>query len=217
MDIVYLGHASFKLKGKKSVVVTDPYGEVVGYKFPPGIEADIVTISHAHEDHNQTGRVSGSPFVVDTAGEYEVGGVSVFGIATYHDENLGKDRGRNNVFVIEIDGVKVCHLGALGHLLSESQVEEINSVDVLLVPVGGVYTVGPSQAVSVVKQLEPSIVIPMHYKTDDMPEEAFGKLAGVGEFLKAMGVEEKLAPKLSVSSEKLGENLEVIVLERKSS
>jgi L-ascorbate metabolism protein UlaG (beta-lactamase superfamily) len=218
MIITYLGHSSFKLKGKNGTVVTDPYSEYVGFPFPT-TSADMVTVSHDHPDHNQVSAVSGTarrerPFVIDTLGEYEVGGISVFGVKTYHDEHKGSERGVNNVFTIYMEGLRVCHLGDLGHELTAEQIAEIGSVDVLLCPVGGVFTIDPKTAVSVIKALEPSLVVPMHYKTPDHNAEVFNELATVADFLSAYSVEVTPDDKLIVESGKLPEETEVVVLTR---
>lgn len=207
MEITYLGHSSFKLKGKTATVVTDPFLEKC--------EANIVTVSHPHADHNQISKVSGSPFVIDGGGEYEVKGVSVIGVASWHDDKAGAQRGPNTIYIIEIDGMRVCHLGDLGHKLSDAQLEEIGSVDVVLVPVGGEYTLDATQAGEVVQQLDPWIIIPMHYQQPGLDAATFGKLAGVDSFLKVIGKEVAPVPKLVVTRDKLPEETQVVVLERK--
>ncbi len=215
MEIKYLGHSSFRIKGKNAVVVTDPYADYVGFKFPQ-TEADIVTISHDHQDHNQKDLVKGNPFVIKGPGEYEVKGVSVFGIQTFHDESQGAKRGENTVYRLELDGISLCHLGDLGHLLSSQQLGELNGVDILFIPVGGVYTIGPKRAVEVIGQIEPKIVIPMHYLVPEQKgNKTFADLAKVEEFLKEIGEEVKPQPKLTVSRERLPTEREVVVLERK--
>src|SRR3989344_1580615 len=135
MEISYLGHASFRLKGKQMTVVTDPYDERAG-KFPKDVTANMVTVSHDHGDHNQVVKIGGQPFVIDGPGEYEVGGVSVVGIHTWHDEEKGGQRGGNTVYVIEMEGLRMAHLGDLGHKLAQDQLEEMGDIDILLVPVG---------------------------------------------------------------------------------
>lgn len=218
MNITYLGHSCFKLKGKVGTVVTDPFHSYVGFNLP-AVSADIVTISHSHQDHNQVQSVSSSsrrsrPFVIDMAGEYEVGGISVFGTKTYHDSAQGIERGENIAYVIYLDGLRVCHLGDLGHELTVEQRAEIGAVDVLLCPVGGVFTIDPKTAVAVIKSLEPSIVIPMHYKTPLHDEKVFGELATLHDFLVEYGVEVKAEDKLLVEKGRLPEETEVVVLER---
>jgi L-ascorbate metabolism protein UlaG (beta-lactamase superfamily) len=192
--------------------VTDPFDEKVG-KYPRGVSANIVTISHEHPDHNAAGLVEGNPFMVTGPGEYEVGGVSVIGVATWHDEQNGQERGMNTVYVIEMDGLRVAHLGDLGHGFSQQQLEELGSIDVALVPVGGYYTIDAKKAAEVVKQLDPWVVIPMHYKQEGVN---VANLVGVEEFLKEMGKPETVpVPKFVISTDKLPEELQVVVLEKK--
>jgi len=212
MDISWLGHASFKLKGKAATVVTDPYEQQIGFKFPK-TEADIVTVSHTHFDHNATGAVGGEPFIIDGVGEYEIKGVSIIGVDSFHDEKKGAERGKNILFNIQIDEVNVAHLGDLGQeALTTEQIEELGNVDVLLIPVGGFYTIDAPTAAKIVAQIEPKIVIPMHYATEGLTIKS---LEGVDKFLKEMAKEtgEKLA-KLAITKEKLPEELQLVLLER---
>lgn len=165
MRIKWLGHSCFKIKSKNGIrIVTDPFDDNVGYKLP-AVETDIVTISHGHYDHNFIDCVNGDFEVVTKVGNFYVKDIPITGIHTYHDEEQGAKRGSNIVYTFEIDGIRLCHLGDLGHILSPSQIEMIGNVDVLLIPVGGVYTIDFKEAVTVVQQLKPDIVIPMHYKT----------------------------------------------------
>src|SRR3989344_5274291 len=187
MDITWLGHSSFRIKGKSVTVVTDPYSSSkLGFKFQK-IEANIVTVSHDHDDHNQAGQVDGDPKVVKNPGEYEVKGVSIFGIPTYHDNKQGEERGQNTVFVIKIDSIIICHLGDLGHKLTEDQIGQIGNIDILLTPVGGVYSLSSAQALDIVSKLEPKVVIPMHYQVEGLNKETFGELEGVENFIKELG------------------------------
>lgn len=217
MDITYLGHSSFKLRGKTATVVTDPYDRTVGFGFPR-IAADVVTISHEHADHNQAVAVGGTarrptPFVIRAPGEYEVSGVSVFGVPTFHDSNAGEERGKNTVYVIHVDDLSLVHLGDLGHRLSDRHIEEIGGVDILLVPVGGVYTIGPKEAIEVIGQLQPSLVIPMHYRTPGHDRTQFGGLVTVEAFLTEGGFDQaKRLAKLSLTKTSLPEETEVVVL-----
>lgn len=165
MRIEWLGHACFLITGRTGVrLVTDPFNEQVGYPVPR-VHADIVTVSHDHFDHNATQYIKGNPIVVRNPGEHSVKGVPIKGVATFHDRAQGKDRGPNTAFKITVDGVSVCHLGDLGHILEQNQLAALGRVDVLLVPVGGTYTIDPQEAAEVVKQINPVVVIPMHYKT----------------------------------------------------
>lgn len=215
MDITYLGHASFKLRGKHATVVTDPFeASSVGLPFPKHTTADIVTVSHDHEDHNAVGVVEGNPFVVHGPGEYEIKGVGIVGIGVYHDDQKGALRGKNTIYRVELDGISLVHLGDLGHELSTTEVDGLDGVDILLVPVGGTYTINAATAAKVVGEIEPTIVIPMHYMVAGLDQKVFGQLTGVDAFLKEMGKADVAAlAKLSVTKEKLPEEMQVVVLQ----
>jgi L-ascorbate metabolism protein UlaG (beta-lactamase superfamily) len=165
MRIKWLGHSCFKITSKTGIrILTDPFDDNVGYKIP-AVETDIITISHGHYDHNFVDCVKGNFEVINKVGNFYVKDIPITGIHTYHDAEEGAKRGNNIVYTYEIDGMKLCHLGDLGHELVPSQIEMIGKVDVLLIPVGGVYTINFEEAVKVVQQINPCIVIPMHYKT----------------------------------------------------
>lgn len=216
MEITWLGHSSFRIKGKTSTVITDPYDPaILGLKFPK-LEADIVTISHEHQDHSRLDLISGTPKVVRGPGEYEIGGVSIFGISTFHDKEQGAKRGRNTIYVMTIDGIVVCHLGDLGHKLSEEQVGEIGNIDVLLIPVGGVFSIDAEDGVGIVSSIEPSVVIPMHYKIDGKPSELVSSLDSVDKFVKELGVEPLKEAKFVVTKETLPEEMILVILEPKA-
>jgi L-ascorbate metabolism protein UlaG (beta-lactamase superfamily) len=214
MDITYLGHSSFRIKGKNAVVVTDPYAlEKSGIKFPKHIAADIITVSHGHPDHNATHQIEGSPYIIQGPGEYEVHGVGVIGMSTYHDQEKGAKRGGNTIYRIEIDGVSIVHLGDLGHKLATPEVDALDGVDILMIPVGGIYTIDPAAAVSVINEIEPSIIIPMHYKRPDFIGDMFKDLATLPMFLKEIGKDDIAAqPKLSITKDKIPEQMQVVVL-----
>lgn len=219
MDITYLGHSAFKLRGKIATIITDPYAASVGFDMPK-VSADIVTVSHQHEDHNAVNKVSGTarrpePYLIQAPGEYEVSGVGVFGWQTFHDDAEGKQRGKNTVYIIHLDGLRICHLGDLGHVLSEAQIHQIGEVDVLLVPVGGFYTINAKQAVEVIKELQPSVIVPMHYQTSRHNQEMFAQVAPVSQFLTEMGLEEPIEPqeKLVLTPAELPEETVVSVLQ----
>ncbi len=215
MDITSLGHASFKIRAKLVTIITDPYlSDMVGLKFPKNVEADIVTISHQHQDHNAVQNVSGSPFIVSGPGEYEIKGVHIVGTSSFHDEEKGAKRGSNTMYHMEIDGVRLAHLGDLGHTLSSHDIEQLGEVDILFIPVGGIFTIDAKQAAEIITEIEPSIVIPMHYGKPELNQKTFGELASLAHFLKEMGkVGVVPQPKLSVTKDKLPEELQVIVLE----
>jgi L-ascorbate metabolism protein UlaG (beta-lactamase superfamily) len=216
MEIIYLGHSCFKLKGATGMVITDPFDSYVGFSMPAP-SADIVTSSHDHKGHSNLKAVKGTarrdnPFMIDHPGEYEVGGISVFGVETAHDANGGVERGKNIIFNILIDDIKICHLGDLGHELTSEQISAIGRVDVVLCPVGGIYTIDPKIAVKTIQALEPSLAIPMHYKTAKHEESVFGEMSVLDDFLKEYGVEVTPEAKLVIKKERLPEETELVVL-----
>jgi L-ascorbate metabolism protein UlaG (beta-lactamase superfamily) len=208
MDITWYGHSCFRLSDRGVTIVTDPPSDDLGYD-RPRIRADVVTISHEHPGHNNRVGFRGGPRFFDGPGEYEVKDVFITGIATYHDGRSGSVRGRNTVFLFEFDGLTVCHLGDLGHVPSQSEVEALSAVDVLLIPVGGVHTIDASKASEVISLIEPLLVIPMHYSTK--VEKA--KLDTVTKFLKEMGVAPvPPQPELKVAKSSLPEDTQVVLL-----
>ncbi|HJX35952.1 MAG TPA: MBL fold metallo-hydrolase [Dehalococcoidales bacterium] len=211
MEITWLGHSCFKLKGKQATVITDPFSPATGYTLGK-VTADIVTVSHPHPGHSYVQGVADEPRVLKSPGEYESAGVLTVGVHTYHDNEKGAQRGKNTAFVIDVDDVMICHLGDLGHVLTAEQVAEIDGVDVLLIPVGGVSTIDAVQAAQIVRQLEPKIVIPMHYKTEAEKKD----LETADRFLKEMGVKEAIAqPKLLVNKSSLPLTMQVVMLSYK--
>jgi len=209
MDISWLGHSCFRIKGSHATVITDPYPPSLGYSLGKPT-ARIVTVSHQHEGHSYVQGIGGEPRLVTGPGEYEISGVLIIGIVTFHDREKGRQRGRNTVYVMEIDEISVCHLGDLGHVLTAEQVEEIDNVDVLLLPVGGVSTIDAPMAAELVRQLEPKVVVPMHYKTQALSWE----LEPVERFLKEIGVKQLTPqPKLSVTRSSLPASTQVFLLD----
>lgn len=211
MDIYWHGQACFKLKGKTVTVILDPfYPDFTGLKLPKDLQGDVVLVTHQHQDHNNASAVEGNPMVFAGPGEYEVKGVVITGVSAYHDNSEGKERGQNTIFHVLIDGLNIVHVGDLGqNKLSEDQLQEIGQTDILLIPVGSVYTINAKQATEIVSQLEPKIIIPMHYLIPNLKFE----LEGVDKFLKEMGVEgADPLPKLSITKEKLPEEPQVMVL-----
>ncbi|MCX6004779.1 MAG: MBL fold metallo-hydrolase [Chloroflexi bacterium] len=174
MKIKWLGHSCFLLTSEKGTrILMDPFTAGQYQNYPVVKETvDIVTISHGHPDHNNVAAASGNPEIVKESGTRNIKGVSIKGINVWHDENKGKERGENIIFCLEVDGVQLCHVGDLGHSLSGEQISEIGSVDVLLIPIDGVFTIDAGTAKKVCDALKPKLVIPMHYKTDscDWPQ-----------------------------------------------
>jgi L-ascorbate metabolism protein UlaG (beta-lactamase superfamily) len=209
MEITWLGHSCFRLKGKQATVVTDPFSPDLGYP-PLKLNARIVTVSHQHPGHSCVEGVAGNPHQVTGPGEYEISNVLIIGVATKHDKDNGRQRGKNTAYLIEIDDIAVCHLGDLGHTLSDEQIEELGKVDVLMVPVGGVSTINAATAAEVVRQLEPNIVIPMHYQTPALKRE----LEPVTTFLKEIGAHDITPqPKLSIVKTSLPQGPQIVLLD----
>jgi L-ascorbate metabolism protein UlaG (beta-lactamase superfamily) len=189
MQITWYGHSCFRMRGRSGTVVADPYGPDIGYKLPR-IRADIVTVSHDHPDHANVKALRGKPTIISGPGEYEIKGIFVIGIPAYSRGTAKAPAVQNTVYLLDFEGVTVCHLGDLRRVPTQSQVEELGDVDVLLIPVGDGTTLGAAKASEVISLLEPSIVIPMHYKTELLRGL---ELAPVDQFLKEMGVKE-IAP-----------------------
>jgi len=211
IEITWLGHSCFRIKGREATLITDPYDGSIGYSLG-NPKADIVTSSHPHPGHSFVAGIGGAPRIVHGPGEYEIASVFISGIATFHDAERGKGRGKNTVYLIEMEEMRVCHLGDLGHALSSDQVEEMSGVEVLLVPVGGLSTIDAAAAAEMVRLLQPRIVIPMHFKTDVVPF----KLEPVESFLKEMGLKAATPqPKLSITRTGLPEETRVVVLDYK--
>ena len=213
MKIKWLGHSSFMITSDAGIrIITDPYEPAFVAAGGPSYgeikeTADIVTVSHEHTDHNNVAAVRGNPEVV--RGTTEIKGIEFKGIPTYHDDAGGKKRGNNTILCFEVDGVRVCHLGDLGHRLSDRQVAELGNIDILLIPVGGFFTIDAKVATEVCNQLKPRVILPMHYKTDkcDFP------IAGVDEFLRGKeGVSKLNASEVEFKPGELPASTRIIVL-----
>ncbi len=219
MDITYLGHSSFRIKTKSATIVTDPFNpDMVGIKLSP-VEADIVTVSHEHEDHAFVQKVTGVKKVIQGPGEYEVSGVSIMGFPSFHDTKEGGERGKNTIYVYEAEGLRLAHLGDLGHELSDELVSQMGTIDILMIPVGGVYTIGSKEATLVESKIDPYFVLPMHYKVAGLALGSADKMEPVEAFLKETGLSHENLPKFTIKKEDIIEDQssKVIILERKSS
>ena len=209
MIIRWLGHACFLITSETGVrVLIDPFDASVGYKIP-AVEADVVLTTHDHSDHNAINVVKGQPQVIKGSGQHQAKGISFTGVLSFHDTTAGSQRGRNTIFVFELDGVRVCHLGDLGHVLEHKQAGHIGPVDVLFIPVGGVFTIGARDADKVIEHLRPRIVIPMHYKTPaiNLPIEPVDKFLA-----NKPNVQRLDSNELTITSEQLPTETTVIVL-----
>jgi L-ascorbate metabolism protein UlaG (beta-lactamase superfamily) len=211
MRIWWRGHASFlvEIRGKK--LVTDPFNAELGYQIKP-VSADFVTVSHEHWDHNAVETVEGNPRIVRGNVTVESEGITIKGIASWHDKSEGRERGNNTIYKISAEGLDLVHLGDLGQVLSLQQIEEIGNVDILLLPVGGNFTIDAGDAFKIVTLLQPRIVIPMHFFT---PHLSF-TLAPVEEFTSLFDQVIK-KPSLEVKSGDLGTDMRIIILDYLSS
>ena len=218
MQIVWKGQACFNVtttQGNKEQVriLIDPFDNSLGLRLSPQ-EADIVLVTHDHDDHNNVKVVKGDPFLIDSPGEYEAKGIFVQGIPSFHDDVQGKERGLNTIYTVTTEGITLCHMGDIGQKeLTPEQVDQIGDVHVLMIPVGGIYTITGKEARKIISQIEPVMVIPMHYALPKMK----AKLAKIDEFLEAMGKKSVQAqPKLTLKERDVaGEKgeAEVMVLE----
>ncbi len=214
MKIKWLGHAAMLITSRDGLkVITDPYTpDALGLQYGPiDVEADIVTVSHDHADHNYVDSVKGKPEVVKGSGVHNALGVTFQGIQTYHDDSAGSERGSNTVFCFTIDDLKLCHLGDLGHALRPEDQSQIGKVDILFIPVGGKFTIDAGTAVQICHKLQPGVVIPMHYRTKRCPDFPVDR-AEV--FLALMDtVRRPGSSEAEFSYESLPLNTEVVVLE----
>ncbi len=209
MEIQWLGHSCFRLRSRDTTIVTDPPDGSTGYALP-SLTANVVTVSHQHRGHNAVDACGGNPRIIEGPGEYEVAGVLIDGVRTYHDAKQGAERGRNTAYVFELEDLRICHLGDLGHILTPEQTEVMSDLDILLAPIGGHSTIDAAGAAEVVALLEPKLVIPMHYKTG----ASTGDYDPLEPFLKQMGLGE-VAPqaRLNVTQSNLPSQTQVVVLE----
>jgi L-ascorbate metabolism protein UlaG (beta-lactamase superfamily) len=212
MEITWYGHACFRLKDRNTTVITDPYDKTLGLSLPRP-KADIVTISHASPHHNHTAGVKGEFQVVDGPGEYEIGGVFITGIHLTGPKKKSNDNAaQNNIYVIYMEDIAICHLGDLSHVPTQNQVEDLGSIEVLMVPVGGQNALNAAQAAEVISLIEPYIVIPMHYHLPGLTI----KLDPVEKFLKEMGLAKvNTTDTLKLTKSSLPEETQIVLLEAK--
>jgi L-ascorbate metabolism protein UlaG (beta-lactamase superfamily) len=212
MEVTWYGHAAFLITtGQWVKIITDPYkpGGGILYKAIPD-EADIVTVSHDHTDHNYIEGLPGKPQVIKGTGRYEVQGIVIEGFAAYHDASHGSQRGHNTIFTILAEDIRLCHVGDLGHVLNDQEVQQIGHVDVLLIPVGGFFTIGPEEATTVANQLRPKLILPMHVKT----EKCTLPIEPVDAFLQGKNKVQKLnTSTFSFTKKELEAGLGIVVLQ----
>jgi len=216
MNIIWHGQSCFQIiasrvKNNQVSIVIDPFSEEIGLRVPK-LEADILLITHRHQDHNNIKAVPGGSFLIEGPGEYEIKNVFIQGITSFHDNSQGKERGENTIYTIEVEDLKICHLGDFGQKeLTEEQLEKIGEVDILMIPVGGTYTISAKEAPKIMAQIEPKITIPMHYALPKLKV----KLDPLDKFLKTFGIK-NLEPvkKLSIKKKDLSpEEAKIVVLQ----
>lgn len=184
MIITWYGQACFKIQSGDKTLIIDPYEKSIGLNPPTG-QADLVFVTHEHSDHNNISVIKGDYFLINGPGEYEVKGIKARGIMSFHDNERGAKRGFNTLYAIEAEGIKMLHMGDMGQeSLLDKELEEVGKVDILMIPVGGFFTIDAKQAGHIINQIEPKIVIPMHYK---IPKLTIAELSGVEEFLEEFG------------------------------
>lgn len=210
MTITWFGHSCFRVETKDISILIDPFSKDIGLR-PPRIKDDLVLVTHQHYDHNNVSEANSEAFIIDGPGEYEKQGIQVRGIKSFHDKSEGKERGLNTVYLIKAEDMTICHLGDFGQdKFEDHQLEEIGDVDILMVPVGGTYTIDYKEAVSVVSQIEPKIIIPMHYKIKDLKLE----IAGPEKFLKEIGLTPEKVDKFKIVKKNLPvEEMKLIMFE----
>ncbi len=211
MEITYIGHSCFKIKGKTATLVIDPFDNKIGLKMPK-LKCDVLLNTHDHFDHTNNEAVSDYKLLINSPGEYEVNDVYIQGFKTFHDDKQGEERGINTIYLLDVDGFSILHLGDLGHELSDSTLENIGQVDVLMIPVGGFYTIDAETAAKVISSIEPGFVLPMHYKTAD--GTGVDKIESLEKFLEEMGVEDvKKMDKLKINAKSdIPDETEIVVL-----
>lgn len=220
MQIQYYGQSCFKITTKPAGRATedvsifmDPFSKELGIRPPQG-QADVVFVSHDHWDHNNVSALKGDPVVIDTPGEFAVKGINVVGIESFHDGEEGATKGKSTIYILEVEDLKICHLGDLGTELSGKQLEEIDGVDILFVPVGGKYTIDGKKAAEIVRKIEPAMVVPMHYKVSGSTAEIDDET----KFCSEMGncPKEKTA-KLTIKKKDLeGKVMEVVLMDHEA-
>lgn len=216
MNINWYGQSCFQVsssQGKNNHVsiVIDPFDETTGLRVPK-LQADIVLVTHEHSDHNNVKAVSGEPFIIEGPGEYDIKGSFIQGISGYHDNTQGAQRGSITIYTIETEGMRLCHLSDLGQKeLSPSQLDKIGDIDILMIPIGGIYTIDAAEAVKIMAQIEPRVIIPMHYKIPKLKI----KLDDVDKFLKNLGIKKpESLPKLSIRKKDIStEEAKIIILQ----
>ena len=209
MTITWFGQACFRIEAKEGSLLIDPFSKEIGLK-PPRIKDDVVLVTHQHMDHNNIEDANPEAFIIQNPGEYENHGIAIRGIQTFHDNKEGTERGLNTVYVIKAEDMTIAHLGDLGHTLTDKQIEDIGDVDILMIPVGGTYSIDAKTATEVITQIEPKVVIPMHYKVGGLAVP----LDGPEKFVKELGLTPEKVDKYKIQRKLLpAEEVKLVIFE----
>ncbi|MGC8651163.1 MAG: MBL fold metallo-hydrolase [Minisyncoccia bacterium] len=213
MIIQWFGQSYFKIETKNKVIALDPYSEkALGIK-PPRFKADLLLITHDHEDHNNKAAILGEPFIIEGPGEVEKEGIFIEGLMSYHDNHLGKEKGVNTIYKITSEDLTLCHLGDLGEkTLKDETLEKLSEIDILLIPTGGTYTINSEEAITIINQIEPKIIIPMHYQLPNSKINSKIKLDPLDKFLKTFGKKPETMDKLVIRRAQLPQETKLVVL-----
>lgn len=207
MIIKWLGHSSFFIQSSGVSLITDPFNPSIGLSFPD-ISANIITISHDHFDHSYREGIKGNPQIIDSAGDYELNNIQIEGIKSFHDSQNGTIRGNNIIFKYNIEDMNIAHLGDLGHILSDEQINNLIPTDIVMIPVGGTYTIGPDDAIKVIRQINPKIIIPMHYHTSNLE---ISSLSTLDTFIQKNNLPHETLSELSITKDQLPAKPKIIV------
>lgn len=211
MIIQWFGHSFFRFDTKNKVIAIDPYSETATGLKPSRFKADILLITHQQEDHNNKSVIMDDPFILEGPGEVETGGICIEGLSSFHDKKSGQARGENTIYLLESEDITICHLGDLGEpKLKEETLEKVADADILLIPVGGNYTINHEEAVSFINQIEPKIIIPMHYA---LPKLKI-KLDPLDKFIKSISKKPEVVDKLVIRKNNLPDETKLIVLNK---
>ncbi|MFA5722379.1 MAG: MBL fold metallo-hydrolase [Candidatus Paceibacterota bacterium] len=211
MIIQWFGHSFFRLDTKNKVIAIDPYSEAATGLKPSRFKADVLLITHQHEDHNNKNVIMGDPFVLEGPGEIETGGICIEGLSSFHDKKRGQEKGENTIYLLESEDITICHLGDLGEpKLKEETLEKVANTDILLIPVGGTYTIDYEEAISFINQIEPKIIIPMHYALPGLKI----KLDPLDKFIKSISKKPEVMDKLVIKKNNLPDEAKLIVLNK---
>jgi L-ascorbate metabolism protein UlaG (beta-lactamase superfamily) len=210
MTITWFGQSCFRIECKEGSILIDPFDKAIGLK-PPRIKDDVVLVTHPHFDHDNIEAADGETFVITNPGEYEIKNIHVQGIPSFHDKSQGSERGLNTIYRIKAEDMVLCHLGDFGEgKLSDEQVEAVGDVDILIVPVGGHFTIDAKEAIEIISQVEPKIVIPMHYQ---VPGLTIKELEGPEKFIKELGLTPETTDKFKIASKTLPiEEMKLVML-----